>query len=69
LSASGFKGHGVELATLAVRLMAEAIAGQAAGLDAMAAVPGRAIPGGRALRTPLLVAGMAWYGLRDRLGF
>ncbi|MFV0385911.1 NAD(P)/FAD-dependent oxidoreductase [Paracoccus sp. (in: a-proteobacteria)] len=69
LSASGFSGHGVALATLAGRLMAEAIAGQAAGFDAMAAVPGRAFPGGRALRTPLLVAGMAWYGLRDRLGF
>ena len=48
--------------------MAEAIRGQAAGFDTMAALPTRAFPGGAALRLPLLVAGMSWYGLRDRLG-
>lgn len=69
LSASGFSGHGVAMATLAGRLMAEAIAGQAKGFDAMAAVPTRPFPGGRLLRGPLLVAGMAWFGLRDRIGF
>lgn len=69
LSASGFSGHGVAMATLAGRLMALAVTGQAQGFDAMAAVPSRKFPGGAALRAPLLVAGMAWYGLRDRLGF
>lgn len=69
LSASGFSGHGLALATLSGRLMAEAIAGQADGFDAMAAVPTRTFPGGAMFRSPLLVAGMAWYGLRDRLGF
>ncbi|MDP5307598.1 NAD(P)/FAD-dependent oxidoreductase [Paracoccus spongiarum] len=69
LSASGFSGHGVAMATLAGRLMAEAVAGQAEGFDAMAAVPMRSFPGGAMLRSPLLVAGMAWFGLRDRLGF
>ncbi|RJL08112.1 NAD(P)/FAD-dependent oxidoreductase [Paracoccus siganidrum] len=69
LSASGYSGHGVALATLAGRLMAEAVAGQAERFDAMAAVPTRPFPGGALLRQPLLVAGMAWYGLRDRLGF
>jgi gamma-glutamylputrescine oxidase len=69
LSASGFSGHGVALATLAGRLMAEAVAGQAEGFDTMAAVPTRPFPGGAMLRGPLLVAGMAWFGLRDRLGF
>lgn len=49
--------------------MADAIAGQAAGFDTMAAVTTRSFPGGAMLRGPLLVAGMAWYGLRDRLGF
>lgn len=68
LSASGFSGHGVAMATLAGRLMADAVAGQAEGFDAMEAVPTRAFPGGAMLRTPLLIAGMAWYGLRDRLG-
>lgn len=69
LSASGFSGHGVAMANLAGRLMAEAVAGQAEGFDALAAVPTRSFPGGRMLRGPLLIAGMAWYGLRDRLGF
>jgi gamma-glutamylputrescine oxidase len=69
LSASGFSGHGVAMATLAGRLMADAVAGQATGFDAMAAVPTRPFPGGRALRGPLLVAGMSWFALRDRLGF
>ncbi|WP_378945699.1 NAD(P)/FAD-dependent oxidoreductase [Paracoccus sp. R86501] len=69
LSASGFSGHGVAMATLAGRLMAEAVAGQAERFDVMASVPTRPFPGGAMLRGPLLVAGMAWYGLRDRLGF
>lgn len=68
LSASGFSGHGVAMASLAGQLMASAVAGQAEGFDTMAAVPMRQFPGGRLLRGPLLVAGMAWFGLRDRLG-
>ncbi|WP_347139063.1 FAD-binding oxidoreductase [Paracoccus sp. SSK6] len=68
LSAGGYSGHGVAMATLAGRLMADAVAGQADGFDAMAAIPTRPFPGGSMLRNPLLVAGMAWYGLRDRLG-
>lgn len=68
LSAGGYSGHGVALATLAGKLMADALAGQADGFDAMAAIPTRPFPGGAMLRSPLLVAGMAWYGLRDRLG-
>ena len=68
LSASGFSGHGVAMATLAGRLIAETVAGRSEGFDAMAAVPTRPFPGGALLRGPLLVAGMAWFGLRDRLG-
>lgn len=68
LSASGFSGHGVALSNLAGRLMAQAVAGQSEGFDTMAALPSRPFPGGAALRWPLLVAGMSWYSLRDRLG-
>ncbi len=68
LSAGGYSGHGVALALQAGRLMAEAIEGQSAGFDAMAALPARPFPGGVMLRWPLLVAGMSWYALRDRLG-
>lgn len=69
LSAGGYSGHGVAMATLAGRLMADAVTGQSDGFDIMAAIPARSFPGGAMLRSPLLVAGMAWYGLRDRLGF
>jgi gamma-glutamylputrescine oxidase len=49
-------------------LMAEAVAGEAAGFDAMAALPRPPFPGGAALRAPLLALAMTWYALRDRLG-
>jgi len=68
LSASGYSGHGVALATLAGRIMAEAVAGQSARFDVMARVPVARFPGGPALRTPLLMLAMTWYSMRDRLG-
>ncbi|SNX72764.1 gamma-glutamylputrescine oxidase [Cereibacter ovatus] len=67
-SASGYSGHGVALATLAGRLMAEAIAGQAERFDLMASLPQPRFPGGTALRWPMLVLAMTWFSLRDRLG-
>ena len=69
MSASGYSGHGVALATLAGRLMARAVAGQAEDFDVMASLRPPAFPGGSLLRQPLLIAGMAWFSLRDRLGF
>ena len=68
LSASGYSGHGLALACLAGKLMADAIQGQSEGFDTMAALPHPPFPGGAMLRWPLLVAGMSWYALRDRLG-
>lgn len=65
--AQGFSGHGVAATGLAGRVIAEAIHGQASRLDAFARIPHRPFPGGRRLRTPLLVAAMAWYKLRDAL--
>ncbi len=38
-----------------------------AALDHYARIQHHPFPGGRALRTPLLVAAMAWYKLRDAL--
>jgi len=67
LSASGYSGHGVAMATLGGKLAAEAIAGQAGRFDLMAGVPSPRFPGGAALRWPLLVLGMVWFSLRDRL--
>ena len=68
LSASGYSGHGVAMATLAGKLMAEALRGQPAGFDLMAALPQPRFPGGVGFRWPLLVLAMTWYSLRDRLG-
>ncbi|HEY0275464.1 MAG TPA: FAD-binding oxidoreductase [Paenirhodobacter sp.] len=68
LSASGYSGHGVAMATLAGRLMAQAVTATGDGFDVMAALPCHMFPGGSHLRWPLLVAGMSWYTLRDRLG-
>ena len=67
LTASGYSGHGVALATLGGKLAAEAIAGQAERFDLMARIPTRPFPGGATLRWPLLVLGMVWFSLRDRL--
>ncbi len=68
LSASGYSGHGVGIATLSGRLMAEAVAGQSEGFDTMARIPTPPFPGGAAMRWPLLVLAMSWFSLRDRLG-
>ncbi|WP_108813578.1 NAD(P)/FAD-dependent oxidoreductase [Loktanella sp. Alg231-35] len=67
LTASGFSGAGVALATLSGQIAAETIAGQAERFDIMAQVPTLKFPGGPALRAPLLVLAMLWYSLRDRL--
>jgi gamma-glutamylputrescine oxidase len=68
-SASGYSGHGVAMATLAGKLMAEAVAGEAGRFDLMASLPQPSFPGGVAFRWPMLVLAMTWYSLRDRLGF
>ena len=67
VSAAGFSGHGVALATLAGRAMADAVSGTAAGFDLIADLPQPRFPGGTALRRPLLALAMSWYALRDRL--
>lgn len=63
----GFSGHGLALAGLAGKLVAEAIAGDASRFDVFARLQHAPFPGGRALRTPALVLGMAYYRLRDML--
>lgn len=67
-SASGYSGYGVAMASMAGKILAEAVAGQAGRFDLMASLPQTPFPGGAALRSPLLVLAMTWYALRDRLG-
>jgi gamma-glutamylputrescine oxidase len=64
----GFSGHGVALTGLAGRLVAEAISGQAERLDLISKIKHHDFPGGKLLRTPALVLGMAWYQLKEKLG-
>ncbi|MDH4571580.1 NAD(P)/FAD-dependent oxidoreductase [Salinicola acroporae] len=67
LYAQGYSGHGMALAGLAGQLLGETIAGQSERFDIFAAMPHRTFPGGRWLRTPLLVLATHFYKLRDRL--
>jgi gamma-glutamylputrescine oxidase len=63
--AQGFSGHGLALSGIAGKVIAEAIAGDPAGLDLFGSIPHRPFPGGAALRAPLMRLGLLWYGLRD----
>lgn len=65
--AHGYSGQGVVWSGVMGRLMAEAILGNSADFELVAAVPVPRLPGGRWLRWPLQVLGMNWYALRDRL--
>lgn len=65
--AQGFSGHGIAATGLAGRIIGEAVRGQAERLDAFERISHRNFPGGRTLRTPMLVAAMAWFKLRDAL--
>lgn len=64
--AQGYSGQGVALAGLYGKLMAEAVRGTAERFDLMARVRHLPFPGG-ALRTPLLVAAMTYFKIRDAL--
>jgi gamma-glutamylputrescine oxidase len=63
----GFSGHGLALTGLAGRVVAEAMAGDATRFDTFARLRHRPFPGGRLLRMPALVLGMAWYRLKDAI--
>jgi len=64
--AQGYSGQGVAMATLAGKLIAEALAGEAENFDLFGRIPTRSFPGGDLLRWPGLVLGMSYYALRDR---
>ncbi len=64
----GFSGHGVALTGMAGKLVAEAISGLATRFDVFASIKHHDFFGGKVLRTPALVLGMAWYQLKEKLG-
>ena len=65
--AQGFSGHGVGMATLAGKVMADAIHGSHGNFDIFRELPIHSFPGGRFLRWPMMVLGMMYYAIRDRL--
>jgi gamma-glutamylputrescine oxidase len=66
LFALGYSGHGVILAGLAGALLAEAVSGTLERFDRLARLRHQRFPGGP-LKTPILVAAMLYYRLRDML--
>ncbi len=68
LAAAGYSGKGVLLAPYFGKVLAEAAMGQSSELELLSRLPSTGFPGGSFLRFPLLVAGMSFYALRDRLG-
>ena len=64
--AQGYSGHGIAMANMGGKLIAEAIAGQASRFDLFANIRHIPFPGGRWLRWPGLVAGMLYYSLFDK---
>ncbi len=65
--AQGYSGQGVAMATLAGKLIAEAVSGTAERFDIFARTPPSTFPGGTLFRSPLYILAMLWYALRDRL--
>jgi gamma-glutamylputrescine oxidase len=63
----GFSGHGMVLTSIAGKIIAESIAGQAERFDIFAKLRHHDFPGGRLLRRPTLVLAMTWFRLRDFL--
>ncbi|MES2354287.1 MAG: FAD-binding oxidoreductase [Pseudomonadota bacterium] len=61
----GFCGHGVSLAGMAGKLVAEAIAGQAERFDLFTRLRHKPFPGGQLMRAPALALGMLFYRMRD----
>lgn len=67
LTAAGYSGQGVMLAPYFGKLLGEAVKGQLGQFDLLGRLPVPAFPGGPLMRWPLLVAGLSYYALRDRL--
>ena len=67
LSAQGYSGQGVALASYSGKVIAEKITGDGEIFDTMANIPMQSFPGGRFLRNPTMKGGMFYHALLDRL--
>ncbi|HEV2649944.1 MAG TPA: FAD-binding oxidoreductase [Rhizomicrobium sp.] len=64
----GYSGHGVALATLGGKALAEAAMGNSARFDTLASVPAAKFPGGPLLRKPMVTAALTMLKWRDGMG-
>ena len=67
--ATGYGGHGVAPTHMSAKLVAEAIAGQAERYDILASIKHSPFPGGKYLMKPAHTIGMAYYRMRDAIGW
>ncbi len=63
----GYSGHGMVATTIAGKVLAEAIAGQAERFDVFARLRHHDFPGGMLFRRPTLMLAMLWFRLQDLL--
>ena len=63
--AQAYSGHGVNATHMAARVLAEAINNQTDRFDIFAAIQHMTFPGGPALRSPILAAGMLYHRMMD----
>lgn len=67
LSASGYSGHGVALASLAGKVCSDAITIDSSAFDQLASLPQHSFPGGTRFRSLLLKLAMTWGTVQDKL--
>jgi gamma-glutamylputrescine oxidase len=63
--AHGYSGHGVALATLGGKVLAEALMGHSERFETLARVPAQKFPGGTLLRKPMVTAALLWLKFVD----
>lgn len=66
-AASGYSGHGVGMATMGGKMLADLVLGDSERFDLFQKIPKMGFPGNSLLRWPLLVAAMSYYSIRDRI--
>jgi len=67
ISAQGYSGQGVALASFSGKLIADKINGNGEIFDTLAKIPIYSFPGGKLFRSPSMKLGMLYYSLLDRL--
>lgn len=63
--AHGYSGHGVALATLGGKVLADAALGHTERFNTLASVPAQKFPGGPLLRKPMVTAALLWLKFAD----